>query len=124
MVNDALSDLVAQIKNGYRAGLTQVSLPWSRVCQAVAQVLAQTGYLLKCQRQDNLLLLDLKYVAKEPALSEIRRVSRPGLRRYWQVKDFPRRSLGIYILSTPKGIVTHYQARKQRLGGEIICQVW
>lgn len=126
MVIDALSDLVIRIKNGYRAGQRKVEMPHSRVKEAVAKVLASEGYVEKAEHIDKNLTIKLKYDDKTPAMTDIRRVSRPGRRVYSGIKNLPRvwGALGISVLSTPKGIMSSRQARHLNVGGEVICQVW
>lgn len=126
MVIDSLSDLVIRIKNGYRAGLRKVEMPHSRVKEAVAKVLASEGYVEKAEQLGKNLTIKLKYDDKTPAMTDIRRVSRPGRRVYSGIKNLPRvwGALGISVLSTPKGIMSSRQARHLNVGGEVICQVW
>lgn len=126
MVNDYLSDMITQIRNGYQAGLGQIRLPWSRVGETVAQVLVGEGYLTKAGHDQQQLVIDLKYAGKQPAVSGIRRISRPGKRVYAGVHRLPRvlGGLGINVVSTPRGVVSDRQARKLGVGGEIICQIW
>ncbi len=126
MVNDPLSDLVAQVKNGYRANLTEVRLPWSRVKEDVVRVLVGQKFVEKCEKQKDELVVSLRYNKKTPALTDIRRVSKPGVRIYSGVKKLPRvlGGLGINILSTPQGIMADKQAKKLHVGGEIIAQAW
>ncbi len=126
MVIDSLSDLVIRIKNGYRAGQRKVEMPHSRVKEAVAKVLVSEGYVEKAEQQGKNLTIKLKYDDKAPAMTDIRRVSRPGRRVYSGIKNLPRvwGALGISVLSTPKGIMSSRQARHLNVGGEVICQVW
>ena len=126
MVNDPLSDLISRIKNGYRAGKTNVRLPWSRVKEDVVRVLVGQKLVEKCEKQKEELVVSLRYDGKTPALTDIRRVSKPGVRIYSGVKKLPRvlGGLGINILSTPAGIMADKQAKKLHVGGEIIAQAW
>ena len=126
MVNDPLSDLLSRVKNGYRAKMPEVRLPWSRTKEAVAKVLAEHNFVEKVTKQDQILAIVLKYNGREPALTDIRRVSKPGVRIYSKVKKLPRvlGGIGVNILSTPKGIMGGKQAKKLNVGGEIIAQVW
>ncbi len=126
MVTDPISDLLIQIKNGYRGGLVEVNLPWSRTKQAVAEVLVSEGYLAKATQKDGQLQLVLKYAGKRPAVTDLRRVSKPGRRIYSPVRQLPRilGGIGMNILSTPKGVVSDKQAKKLNVGGEILAQVW
>ena len=126
MVNDPLSDLVARIKNGYRAGAREIRLPWSRIKEDVARVLTEQKLVEKYEKEGNELVIFLRYDGKTPALTDIRRVSKPGVRIYSGVKKLPRvlGGLGINILSTPAGIMADKQAKKLHVGGEIIAQAW
>jgi small subunit ribosomal protein S8 len=126
MVNDSLSDLVSRIKNGYLAGLEVISLPWSRVKEAVLVVLKSSGYIEDFEKKDDELVVKLKYQGKDPAISDIVRVSKPGVRIYSGAKTLDKiaRGVGIGIVSTPKGIMSHREAKKLNMGGEVICKVW
>ena len=127
MVVDPLSDFVVRIKNGYMAKLVFVEMPTSRMKEAVAAVLEKSGYIGETKTKDGLLTINLKYGAKDqPALTDIRRVSKPGLRVYTGVKHMPwvLGGRGISVLSTPKGVMNNHQAKKLKLGGEIIAKVW
>ena len=126
MVTDSLSDLLTQIRNAYLANKVSIAIGWTKARQAVAEVLSSSGYLESATRQDKQLLIVLKYQGKTPAISGLRRISRPGARVYTQIKNLPRvwGGLGINILSTPKGIMPEKQAKKLHMGGELIAQVW
>lgn len=126
MVNDPVSDLVIRIKNGYRAELAEVRSPWSSLRERVAKVLLENKLVEKVTREKDELVVTLKYNGKTPALTDIRRVSKPGVRIYTKVKKLPRvlGGLGINILSTPKGVMSDRQAKKLNVGGEIIAQAW
>ena len=126
MVNDPVSDLVIRIKNGYRANLSEVRSPWSTMRERVAKVLQENKFIEKITREEDELVIALKYNGKVPVLTDIRRVSKPGVRIYTKVKKLPRvlGGLGINILSTPKGVMSDKQAKKLNVGGEIIAQVW
>lgn len=126
MVNDHLSDFITRIRNGYRAHLTGVDMPVTKLVARVAEELSEAGYVGKTKVEDGVLNVELKYKGKEPAITGIRRVSKPGARIYSEVKNFPKvlGGLGMNILTTPKGVMSERKAKKARVGGEIICQVW
>lgn len=126
MVTDILSDLVARIKNGYRAGAGSVEVMWSKNSEAVARVLLEEGYVKGVKRNERMLTVELKYEGKEAAITDIARVSKPGARVYRGYKNIDRvwGGLGLNILSTPRGIMTDKNAKKMQVGGEIICRVW
>lgn len=126
MVNDPISDLLIQIKNGYRGKLVEVVLPWSRTREDVAKVMVKEGYLESASHTEDNLTLQLKYIGREPVLTDLRRVSKPGRRIYSPVKRLPKvlGGIGVNILSTPKGVVSDKEARKLNVGGEILAQIW
>ena len=115
------------------AGKLKVQIPYSKLKEEMAKVLSEQGYLKEFKVQGSRLkvkrniTIELKYDKKgKPVLTKIERISKPGLRVYKGSKNIPRilSGLGIAIVSTPKGLLTGRQAKKQNLGGEIICQVW
>ncbi len=126
MVNDWLSDFVVRIKNGYRSGAKSVETPATKMITGVAKVLVEEGYLKSVKTEKNILTAELKYDKKEPAITGIARVSKPGVRIYSGIKNLPRvlGGLGINILSTPKGILSEKKAKKLNTGGEVIAKVW
>jgi small subunit ribosomal protein S8 len=126
MVNDHLSDFVTRIRNGYRARMETLETPSTRAVEKVAKVLVDEGYLAAMIKEGDKLKLTLKYDGKEPALTGIRRVSKPGARIYTRIKSLPRvlGGWGITILTTPKGIISGRRAKKLNTGGEIIALVW
>ena len=126
MVNDPLSDLLTRIKNGYMVRKADVGVPWSKLKETVTDVLVKEGYLASREISGNTLILKLKYDQKTPAVTEVRRVSRPSLRVYVRKNEMPRvlGGLGMAVVSTPAGIMTAKEARKKGLGGEVICEIW
>ncbi len=128
MVNDSLSDMLIRIKNGYLAQAVEVFMPTSKLRVAVAEVLVKENYIkeAKVDADQGLLVITLKYDHKEPAITDLRRVSKPGRRVYTSIKSLPRvlGGLGIHILSTPKGVMSQKQAKKLNVGGEVLAQVW
>jgi len=126
MVRDPLSDLVAQIKNGYLAGMTSLLMSTSNLRLAVAKVLSDAGYVGKVEVVDSQLKIELKYQSKKSAITEIVRVSKPGSRVYCSYKDlqYVLGGLGMQVVSTPKGVMSDKKARKLKVGGEVICKVW
>ncbi|MBK7858829.1 MAG: 30S ribosomal protein S8 [Archangiaceae bacterium] len=130
-VNDPLGDMVTRIRNGSTAKKDKVVLPHSKIKLEVARVLKEEGFISEFvhheKKPQGEITLVLKYGAeREPAITGIRRVSKPGLRRYTNSLKIPRvlGGMGISILSTSRGIMSDTQARKQKVGGEIICTVY
>ena len=128
---DTIGNLIITIKNGYARGKREVVAPHSRMSERICDILVQKGFLkevkiIKDERGFKALSISLKYSEKIPALSNIRRVSKLGRRVYRGFADIPkiRFGYGVTILSTPKGVFPADEARKNHLGGEIICQAW
>ena len=130
-MTDPVADLLTRIRNAQRAGLEEIDLPASKLKLKVCEVLRDEGFLrevsFKPDETQGTLHLVLKYdEEKRPAISEIRRQSKPGLRRYVRHTEIPKvmNGLGIAILSTSKGVLVDREARKQHLGGELLATVW
>jgi small subunit ribosomal protein S8 len=132
-VNDPIADMLTRIRNAVRARHETVNIPSSRMKVAIAGVLKDEGFIRDYAvvaeegRPQPMLKVDLNYSRqRQPVLSGIQRVSKPGLRVYVRRNEIPRvyGGLGIAILSTPKGIMTGQEAHRQSLGGELLCYVW
>jgi small subunit ribosomal protein S8 len=128
---DPIGDMLTRIRNASRARHEKVLVPASRLKVRIAEVLKGEGfikdYVLHQDGTQGAITILLKYSGdREPAISEIKRVSRPGLRRYVANDSIPRvlNGMGIAILSTSKGVMVDHEARKQNVGGELICTVW
>ncbi len=130
MVNDPIGDLLIQIKNASMARKRAIDLPYSRVKHAVADILVKEGYVSAVSRAGEVpkesLHVEIKYDNGAPALTDLKRVSKPGLRWYVNKKEIPAvvGGMGIAILSTPQGIMTGKEAKKRGIGGELLCKVW
>jgi len=131
MMTDPIADMLTRIRNGAGARKASVDVPWSRHKEAIAHVLVEEGYLAEAamvrEGQFPTLRLGLRYdQTRRSVISGIRRISRPSLRVYVGSDEIPsvRRGLGVSILSTPKGILPDREARRQGVGGEVICQIW
>ena len=131
-MTDPVADLLTRVRNAQRAGLEELEFPASRLKRKVAEVLRDEGFVrevtfTKGDGPQGTLKIVLKYdEEKRPAISDIKRQSKPGLRRYVKHTDIPKvmNGLGIAILSTSKGVLVDRDARKQHLGGELIATVW
>jgi small subunit ribosomal protein S8 len=131
MMTDPIADLLTRIRNATGARKANVDVPWSRQKEEIARVLADEGYLETVtvveEQPRRVLRIDLRYDGhRRSVITGIRRVSRPSLRVYVGVKDIPavRRGLGVNVLSTSKGIMVDRNARRENLGGEVLCTVW
>jgi small subunit ribosomal protein S8 len=129
---DTIGDMLTSIRNAVARRLSEVRVPYSNIKAEIARVLTEEGFIasyrVEGEKKRDLVLV-LKYKGKrgkEPVIDGIVRVSKPGRRVYVGVAQIPRvrSGLGVAILSTPRGVLTGKQAREQRVGGELLCQVW
>ena len=129
MMTDPIADMLTRIRNASRARKHNVEIPYSTMKHAIATILNAEGYIGAIEATEaipRLLVLELKYLGKEPAIQAIDRESTPGHRVYRKATELPRvlNDYGIAIISTPKGIMTNKAARKEGVGGEVICSVY
>tara|TARA_Y100000741_G_scaffold323427_1_gene273664 strand:+ start:373 stop:771 length:399 start_codon:yes stop_codon:yes gene_type:complete len=130
-LSDPIGDMIARLKNAQMRNHKKVVLPSSKFKEKIADVLKTEGFIIdyKVNESDNNkqnLEIDLKYNSGSPVISTIERVSRPGRRIFSSAESLPKinNGLGIAIISTPKGVMSDINARKQKVGGEIICKVF
>jgi small subunit ribosomal protein S8 len=130
-VTDPIADMLTRIRNASLARHSEVTLPSSKVKREIARILAEEGFIDGYRTSNDgvqeYLELGLKYIeGRSPVVAGLKRISKPGLRVYARKTEIPRvlGGLGIVILSTSRGIMTGQQARKQNLGGEVLCYVW
>ena len=129
-LSDPIGDMIARIKNAQLRNHKKVQLPSSKFKVKIAEVLKSEGYIIdyKVSQETNkpYLEISLKYNSGNPVISSIQRVSKPGRRIFSRAESLPKinNGLGIAIISTPKGVMTDIDARKQKVGGEIICKVF
>ena len=129
-MTDPISDFLTRIRNASRAGHRSVDIPASKTKAGLAVILKEQGFITDYEKVEDgpqgLIRLRLRYVNGSPAVLGIRRVSRPGLRRYATVDELPRvrNGLGIAVISTSHGLMTDKEARRRKVGGEVLCFVW
>jgi len=130
-VTDSIGDMLTRIRNANRALKPDVIVPYSRLKAEIAKVLKRQGYIAdfyaeKLENGRQVLKIQLKMIGKERTIVGIRRISRPGLRRYVGAQDVPRvlGGMGISILTTSKGVMTGHEAKKANVGGELLAYVW
>lgn len=123
---DPVADALIRIKNGYSIGKVSVVIKFSKLIWKLMKLLQKEGYLSETRQNKGEIVVALKYNSRIPALTDIKRVSKPSLRVYKGVKDLPRvlNGLGIAIISTPKGLMTDKEARQLKVGGEVLALVW
>src|SRR5687767_372100 len=128
-MTDPISDMLTRIRNAHRTLLPAIELPHSKLKESIAAILKKEGYITEVgveKQPAKKLKLKLKYQGKKGVIEELRRVSSPGLRRYVGATEIPRMrgGLGTAIVSTSQGVMSGTQARKNNLGGELLCYVW
>ncbi len=128
--SDPIADMLTRIRNASRVGKTQVNIKASKICEGIAAVLKKEGYIQDYDRIDDgkqgILRVALKYDPEgQPAITEIKRISKPGCRMYAGVDSLPTvlGGMGIVVVSTSKGIVSDRNCRENKVGGEVLCTV-
>ena len=129
-LSDPIGDMIARVKNAQARNHKKVELPSSNFKSKIADILKNEGFIkdfkVSTEEKKNILSLELKYHSGSPVISNFERVSKPGRRIFSSADSLPKinNGLGIAILSTPKGVMTDIDARKQKVGGEIVCKVF
>ena len=129
--SDPVADMLTRVRNALKARHQKVDVPASKLKMEIARILKEEGFIVNYKLAEDgtqkTIRIYLKYTpANQPAIAKIERVSRPGCRVYVGSKEIPRvlGGLGVNILTTPRGVMTGRDARKENLGGELLCQVW
>ncbi len=128
-MTDPIADMLTRIRNASLALIPEVEVRHSKLKEGIARLLKQEGYVADWSAEGNpkrVLKLKLKYQGRKGVVQGLRRVSRPGLRRYVDATEVPKvlGGLGVAILSTSRGVLTGTEARKQNVGGEVLCFIW
>ena len=128
-MNDPISDMLTRIRNANLALLPTVDVPHSKMKESIANILKTEGYIAEFsveQKFPKTMKLKLKYQGKKSVIEGLRRISTPGLRRYVAATEIPRvrGGLGVAVVSTSQGLMSDNQARKNKIGGELLCYVW
>jgi small subunit ribosomal protein S8 len=132
MVTDPIADFLTRIRNAQMANHRMVEIPASNLKKRMTEILYEKGYILKYKFEDDgkqgIIKIALKYdpSTRQPAITSLERISRPGLRQYAKPADFKRvmNGLGVAIVSTSKGVMTDKEAKAQNVGGEILCHIY
>ena len=132
MVNDTISDMLTRIRNANNAKHHFVEVPFTKMTSGMIKILKDEGFIQDFETisedKDKTILISLKYTGKKrtPIITTLKRVSKPGVRVYSGAKNLPRilGNLGIAIISTSQGLMTDAEARKMKVGGEILCYIW
>ena len=129
-LSDPIGDMIARVKNAQARNHKKVELPSSNFKAKIANILKNEGFIkdfkVESEEKKSVLSLELKYHSGNPVISNFERVSKPGRRIFSSAESLPKinNGLGIAIISTPKGVMSDMDARKQKLGGEVICKVF
>jgi len=129
-LSDPIADFLTRLRNAARSHRADVSAPYSRMKEEIARILKQEGYIsefeIDTEAKPAQIKVAMKFVNRIPALTGLKRVSKPGLRKYVGSDDIPRvlGGMGVAILSTSRGIITGREARKEHVGGELLALVW
>lgn len=129
-VTDTIADFLTRIRNASAAKHKSVDVPASNLKVAIAEILKDQGFIQDFSKSEDgkqgVLSLKLRYYYGQPVIREIHRVSKPGRRIYAPVERLPRvrNGLGVAIISTPRGVMTDKQARRENVGGEVLCTIW
>ncbi len=125
-ITDPIADMLTRIRNAHMALHKEVKVPSSKMKRAILDILQREGYIEKYEEGDREVKIYLKYVKGKPAITELKKISKPGRRIYVGVEEIPRvqNGLGICILSTSRGVLEGKEAKRFNVGGELICQIW
>lgn len=126
-MTDPIADMLTRIRNAYLTNKTKVQVPHSKIKLSLAERLIELGYLTSLESQPpRSIILTLSYINKQPSVTKIKRISKPGRRAYLRATKLPKTlsGYGESIVSTSLGLMTAAQAKKKNVGGEIICQIW
>jgi len=134
MTSDPIADMLTRVRNALMVGQTEVEMPTSKIKVEIARILKAEGYIedytVGEEKPAPIMKIQLKYHGsrrdRRPVITHIERISKPGRRIYRGSRDLPRvmSGIGIAIVTTPKGVMTSQEARRQRVGGEVLCYVW
>ena len=126
MITDPIADMLTRIRNAHMALHKEVSVPRSKMKEALAAILKQEGYVDDVAVTDGSINIALKYFKGKPAIAGLKRVSKPGRRVYVGAHNIPRvqNGLGLCIVSTSRGLMDGFSAHESKVGGELVCEIW
>lgn len=130
-MTDPISDYLTRVRNAIKAGKKTVDIPHSRFKEAISNLMKKSSFIedfkvIETDKKEKVLTLRLKYSDGQSVILGLRKISRPGIRRYVGNEDLPRvrNGMGIAIISTSKGLMTDKEARGLKVGGEVVCEIW
>lgn len=130
-MTDPIADYLTRVRNSLKAGKKTVDMPYSNFKQAISEILKKTSFIedfkvIETEKKFRMLSIKLKYNDGDSVILGLKRISRPGIRRYVDNTKIPRvrNGMGIAIVSTSKGLLTDKEARSLKVGGEVVCEIW
>jgi small subunit ribosomal protein S8 len=130
-MTDPIADYLTRVRNSLKAGKRTVDMPYSNFKQAISEILKKTSFIedfkvIETEKKFRMLSIKLKYNDGDSVILGLKRISRPGIRRYVDNTKIPRvrNGMGIAIVSTSKGLLTDKEARSLKVGGEVVCEIW
>jgi small subunit ribosomal protein S8 len=125
-MTDPIADMLTRMRNALKVGKTEVEVPVSKLKFEIAKLLEKESWVESVKEKDGNIKITFKYEKGNPAISYLKRVSKPGCRIYAKYKEMPivLDGLGIAVVSTPKGVMTNNEAKKSKVGGEILCEIY
>ena len=125
-MTDPIADMLTRMRNALKVGKTEVLVPSSKLKFGIAKLLEKEGWIDSVKEEDENIKIKFKYEKGMPAINYLKRISKPGCRIYAKYKEMPivLDGLGIAVVSTPKGIMTNNEAKKSKVGGEILCEIY
>lgn len=129
-LSDPIADFLTRLRNGCAAGKAEILVPYSRIKAEIARILKDEGYIVGYEVETSLKFPQIKVinkvVSRKAAITGLKRISKPGLRKYFGSKDIPKvlGGMGVSILSTPRGILSGREAKRQNVGGELLAFIW
>lgn len=129
-MTDPIADFLTRIRNASAVGRAEVSIPYSKILESIGTILVSEGFLEnvvhKGRGPRKILVATLRYIDGKPVVDNIRRISRPGRRMYLSARKIRnvKSGFGVSLISTPKGILTNKEAKKENVGGEVLCEIW
>ena len=129
MMTDPIADMLTRIRNASMVKKNEVVVPYSKIKHAIAETMLRHDYIVKIEVTGDVkrdLIISLKYEGREPAIQSLKRISKPGQRRYIKSSELGKvlNGLGLAILSTPKGVMGDGEAKKAKVGGELLCEIY
>ncbi|MBT4277794.1 30S ribosomal protein S8 [Candidatus Falkowbacteria bacterium] len=125
-MTDPIADMLTRMRNALATKKAKVVIPMSKIKLDIAKILERDGWIEKMKKEDDQIIVKLKYNKEDPVITLLKRISKPGCRIYAKSKEMPivLDHLGIAIISTPQGLMTNKEAKRKKVGGEVLCEIY